>query len=83
MTNELKIEAFKLLDEMASEKGVYPSSTLLNQYEYILMKLKNNPSDNLYQATLEIMVKIYYMRDSEKCLFANILMDHTYHCLKD
>lgn len=78
----LAIEAFKLLDQMSEEGGVYPSSTSLCKYENILDFISMQPSTDAYNFALQIMVKIYYMRDSEKCLFSNLLLDTTYHHLK-
>lgn len=78
----LAIEAFKLLDQMFEEGGVYPASTSLSKYEKVLDFISMQPSADAYNFALQIMVKIYYMRDSGKCLFSNLLLDTTYHHLK-
>lgn len=75
-------EAFHLLDEMSESDGVYPNSIILNRYTAILDQLEQNPSVEVYNFALEIMTKIYYLRDSGKCLFVNLLLDLTYHSLK-
>ncbi len=67
---------------MNEKGGVYPSAILLNQYTNILTVVSDYLTVDAYNGVLEIMVKIYYMRDSGRCLFANILMDVIYHALK-
>lgn len=81
-THELAAEAFRLLDEMAESGGVYPSSVKLDQYTHILDALSRDLSVDVYNSVLEIMVKLYYLRGSGKCLFVNLLLDQTYHTLK-
>ena len=55
---------------------------ILHQYTNVLDALNRDLSVNVYNFALEIMVKIYYLRDSGKCLFVYLLLDQTYHNLK-
>lgn len=79
---ELMAEAFRLLDKMAESGGVYPSSVTLDQYTEVLSELNRELSVDIYNFALEIMLKIYCLRNSGKCLFVNLLLDVTYHSLK-